>query len=131
MIAPTFDPNYEVVLFMAPTEYAGTSDPGNFASEVRIARDDPLYVTAEVELSQPGFLVLSDLYYPGWEAEVDGVPVTIYQANACVRAVPIEQGRHTVDFCFKPRSLRYGAWISGLSALGLIALYLWSRHQAR
>ena len=127
LVSPDFDPTREVVLSAAPTEHGGATQPDGFASSVRISEYEPLHVAVEAEINQPGFLVLSDLYYPGWEAEVDGQPVAIYQANACVRAVPLEEGQHRVDFFFKPKPLRYGALIISLSALALIVVYRLSK----
>jgi hypothetical protein len=127
MVSPGFDPTREVVLHAAPTEHGGASHPDSFTSQVKITRFEPLQVTIEAETNQPGFLVLSDLYYPGWEVQVDGQPASIYQANACVRAVPLKEGLHRVDFFFKPKPLRYGALVSGLSALALILVYRLSK----
>ena len=64
------------------------------------------------------FLVLSDSYYPGWEAEVDGVPVPIHRANMAFRAVVVPEGKHTVEFRYRPDSFYYGA---GVSAFTLVA----------
>ncbi len=127
LVSPSFDPAREVVLLAAPTEHGGASQPDRFASRVRITRYEPLHVAVETETNQPGFLVLSDLYYPGWEANVDGQPASIYQANASVRAVPLQEGRHRVDFYFRPKPLRLGALISGLSGLALVVAYKLSK----
>lgn len=123
MISVDYDPAQEVVLLAAPAEHSGAAQPGAFASSVKISSYEPLSVDVEVELSQPGFLVLSDLYYPGWQAKVDGLPAPIYQANACVRAVPLDEGQHLVAFRFRPKPLLYGALISGLSVLGLLVAW--------
>lgn len=127
MVSPTFDPAREAVLLAAPQEVGTSSEPASFHSSVKITGDEPLKVNIEAELDQPGFLVLSDLYYSGWEATVDGQPTAIYQANACVRAVRLDEGRHHVEFRFRPQSLRNGALISGLSVLALIAVGKQSR----
>ena len=84
---------------------------------------EPLRVVMEAETNQPGFLVLSDLYYPGWEATVDGEPVPIYEANAAVRAVPLAEGAAAVEFRFRPKPLLYGAMISVASALVLVVVW--------
>jgi hypothetical protein len=127
LVSPDFDPTQEVVLLAAPAEHDGATHPDRFASSVRITEYEPLHVAIDAEINQLGFLVLSDLYYPGWEAIVDGQIVPIYQANACVRAVPLEEGQHRVDFFFQPKPLRYGALISGLSALALIVAFRLSK----
>jgi hypothetical protein len=128
MASPTYDPTKEVVLFAPPRgEHALSSNPASFTSHVELVGDEPLQVTLGAETNQPGFLVLSDLYYPGWEATVDGQPVPIYQANGAVRAVALAGGAHRVEFRFRPRPLRYGALITGLSALALAVVWRLSK----
>jgi uncharacterized membrane protein YfhO len=72
-------------------------------------------------LNSPGWLVLTDTYYPGWQASVDGQPADIAQVNVMFRAVALPAGQHRVVFEFKPRSVQMGAWISGLALTGVIA----------
>jgi hypothetical protein len=52
-----------------------------------------------------GFLLVHDLYYPGWVAEVDGRQAPIIQADLLFRAVKIPAGAHHVTFRFAPFSL--------------------------
>lgn len=78
-----------------------------------VVRYEPDEVELKCRAPVAGWLVLSDRYYPGWTAAVDGRPATIYQANVFVRAVKVEPGEHAVRFVFRSRSLRLGAWISG------------------
>jgi hypothetical protein len=73
-------------------------------------------VTVEVTLQRPGYLVLTDTWYPGWTAEDDGTPVELVPANVFCRAVPLGAGRHTVVF-------RYG-WSGYLGGMMLSALAL-------
>lgn len=56
-----------------------------------------------------GVLVLSDQYYPGWRAEVDGEPVEIVRADVAFRAVCVPAGEHTVTFTYRPTSFFAGA----------------------
>jgi hypothetical protein len=61
------------------------------------------------------FLVLTDTYYPGWQATIDGNQTHIYAANISQRAVLVPKGNHTVIFSYTPKSFTMGAWISGIS----------------
>ncbi len=70
------------------------------------------YVQVQTGASQPAYLVLSDTYYPGWEAAVDGKPAPIHRANSLFRAVRVPEGRHTVEFRFRPASVAYGGLMS-------------------
>lgn len=62
-------------------------------------------VVIDVETDRDGLLVLHDLYYPGWEARLDGAPVPIVKANLLFRGVQAPKGRHRVEFLFQPFSL--------------------------
>jgi hypothetical protein len=76
-----------------------------------------------VQMKRPGFLVLSDLYYPGWNAYVDGKKEKIYQADYILQSVLLKEGVHTVTFRYEPRSFKMGAWISaGTSILCMITM---------
>ena len=62
-------------------------------------------VVIEVDSDRPGVLVLHDLYYPGWEARVDGVQGTLLRANLLFRGVEVPAGHHIVEFSYHPLSL--------------------------
>ncbi|MEW6617750.1 MAG: YfhO family protein [bacterium] len=80
----------------------------------------PEKVTVKVALNKSGFLVLSDTYYPGWQAYVDGKKEKIYRAYHTFRAVPLEKGNHLVEFRYEPLSVKIGMFITGLTILCLI-----------
>lgn len=56
-----------------------------------------------------GFVLLTDNYYPGWRATVDGKPSEIYRADWTFRAVWVPKGEHTVVFTYAPRTVAAGA----------------------
>jgi hypothetical protein len=74
-------------------------------------------VTIAVETDQPGYLVLSDAYYPGWQATVDGQPEPIRRANFAFRAVYVPAGQHIVKFVFTPIIWKTALGVSGLTLL--------------
>ncbi len=78
-------------------------------------------VTVRAEVDQPGYLVLTDTWYPGWIASVDDSPAPIYIADHIFRAVLLPPGSHTITFEFRPMSLMWGSAISGISLLLCIA----------
>ncbi|MGO9600356.1 MAG: YfhO family protein [Isosphaeraceae bacterium] len=84
----------------------------------QIIHDTPNTVTAEVETVLSGYLVLTDTWYPGWSASVDGVPAEVLHANLAFRAVALPApGMHKVVFTYYPRGLRLGLAISLMTAL--------------
>ncbi len=82
-----------------------------------------------VEVSSKKFLFVSESFYPGWEATVDGTSVKIYQANYKFRAILLEPGTHRVQFRYRPWSFRIGLIIT-LSTILVIAIYLWRSRKA-
>lgn len=80
--------------------------------------------------SSPSFLVLTDLYYPGWACYVDGRQDMIYRAYGVVRAVFVEQGSHRIVFRYESDSFRIGSIISVVS-LACALLLLTKRRVVR
>jgi hypothetical protein len=74
---------------------------------------EPEYVRLTAE--GPGYLLLTDAYYPGWVATLDGRPTPILRADIMFRAVELPEGIHTVEFRFEPRPVTIGLWVSGLA----------------
>ena len=105
----------QVVVLGQQVDYQAPQSPGK--DEVGLIRDDADEVDVEVSLEQPGLLVLSDSYYPGWNAYLDGRKVPLLRADYALRAVQLEAGTHRVRFSYEPQSLRLGL---ALSALGLL-----------
>ncbi|MGD8627307.1 MAG: YfhO family protein, partial [Anaerolineae bacterium] len=98
-------------------------DPASPAADERppaVLRRGPDQVIIDVTMSQPGYLVLTDTHYPGWQATVDGAPAEILVANHAFRAVHLAAGEHVVEFIYAPISFRWGAWIT-LGAILLLA----------
>ena len=81
-------------------------------------------VECSVQMKSPGFLVLSDLYYPGWNAYVDGKKEKIYQTDYILRSVFLDAGTYNVKFIYEPLSFKMGGWISGSTALIIVILLL-------
>ena len=115
MDSPSFDPRTTVVLEEElPAEIVQALEviPPEDGSTARIVDYDPGRVSIETTLGSPGFLVLSDTYYPGWKALVDGQESKIYAADYLFRAVYLEQGEHKVEFVYDPLSFRVGLCLS-------------------
>lgn len=91
-----------------------------------VIEDSGSSVVVEVDAHTDGFLVLLDLWYPGWRASVDGERTPILKANGFARAVPVSAGRHQVEFHYEPGSLRIGATLSALTAGFIVVVSLWS-----
>jgi uncharacterized membrane protein YfhO len=69
-------------------------------------------------------LVLSEIDYPGWEVEVDGIPASLETHEGLLRAVQLSPGEHQVEFTFRSGSLRAGALITLLGLIILASLWI-------
>jgi hypothetical protein len=78
----------------------------------------------EVETSEAGLLFVSDTFFPGWRASVDGREAPIYKADFAFRAIPIPEGMHEVRMVYRPESFIIGIRIFGISAFFLTSLYI-------
>jgi hypothetical protein len=130
-----FDPRASVIL--APSDTARPLMGGSAASgapgepAVQIESDQPERVVVRATAAQASYLVLSDSWYPGWRALVDGRDVPIERANLLFRAVALMPGEHTIEFRFEPASARRGLLASAaglvLSAAAVAGLALGRR----
>ncbi len=74
-------------------------------------------VRIKVRSQTTAFLVLNESDFPGWMAESDGVPLEIHQTNGFVRGVVVPAGEHTVEFTYRPKSVKIGATISAFAVV--------------
>jgi hypothetical protein len=112
---PTFDPESQVILEGAARHVAGGG------GEARIIDSpNPNRVVIDVAAPEGGWLVLSDVWYPGWSSTVDGAPTTILRADYLFRAVWVPPGRHSVEFSYRSFWLFVGASISTAAWLILL-----------
>jgi hypothetical protein len=109
------------------TAYLASGEPLSSpcdGSTAKLVKDALQEVAVEVSSCGPGYLVLSDSYFPGWEAALDGKEAPILRADFALRAVRIDKGAHRIHFRYRPLSFRVGAalTIAGLAALVAAAI---------
>ena len=91
-------------------------------SHAKITKYDVNRVEIVADMKSPGFLVLSDTYYPGWKAYVNGKQKKIFIADYTLRAVFLDKGRHIVEFVYEPLLFKLGSWISILTFIFIIGV---------
>jgi hypothetical protein len=96
----------------------GASQPG----QTRITRYEGNRVELAVDANEPSLLVLTDTYYPGWNAYVDGVKKPVWRANSLFRAVEVDRGPHTVVYKYQPASFFWGVSISLVTSFLMLAV---------
>ena len=115
------------------TQLIALSAPAEGAAEAAlVVAHEPDRLELRVTAQTPALLVLSEVWDPGWQATVSGVPTPVLVANHALRALPIPPGEHQVVLFYAPPGLRLGLAISGLTLVGLVAAALWmGRRPAR
>lgn len=83
----------------------------------KIVSYEPNKITINVDANIQNILFLSESYYPGWKAYIDGKETKIYKANYSFRAVKMPAGHHQVIFLYSPQSFYLGAKISIISLI--------------
>jgi Bacterial membrane protein YfhO len=121
MVHRPFQPAQEVILADdtgAQTSVVAADRGGQGQATVTRYEADSVHIhTTE---SADAWLVLSDTYYPGWVAFVDGQPATVMRGDVLFRVVGVPAGEHDVEFRFEPASVRFGLAISVVSLLLLL-----------
>jgi hypothetical protein len=85
----------------------------------------PNFIEIQADRSEPGYLILTDVWFPGWKCFLDGASVEIFRADYLFRAIALPAGQHRIVFSFDPLSYRAGRWVSSLAlALLLVATAL-------
>jgi hypothetical protein len=84
------------------------------ASTLSITDFSPLRLKIDVETSGTHLLVLSQIYYPGWRAKIDGLPAELVRVNVIQQGVVVPAGKHTVELSFKLDSFWWGGIVSGV-----------------
>ena len=103
-------------------EYVGHFNELQIANPVkRLDFSNPNRVNVDLNITRPAMLVLTETWYPGWEARVDGEPVELYRVNYLQRGVWLNRGNHNVEMVFRPGSWLIGAVIS-LVSWGIVVI---------
>jgi hypothetical protein len=122
-----FDPRRTVILEELPNELPPV--PSETPGRVKVLSRSPGEYVIEAENAADAYLVLSEAYYPGWSAEVDGRPVDVVPANHLIQAVRLPPGKHVVRFSYRSRFLIAGMAIAALAATVPFAIVLVRRRR--
>jgi hypothetical protein len=122
-----FNPLQEVVVDALPAELSEPQSKEEFAGRVEIISRDVNSYRFRVEASAPGIIVVSQNFYPGWNATIEGRPVSVFPANHALTGIAVPAGSHEMHFEFESPALRLGASVSLISLLAFGVLVLHCR----
>ncbi len=130
IVSGKFNPQNTVLLEEKPTIPLNNKQN---SSHVALTTYSPQKISLSVNLSDPGFLVLSEQWFPGWKAYDNGKEVPIYKADVILRAVALNKGNHIVEFIYDPLSFKLGLIITfvTLCICGIYTIVIWGKGKIR
>jgi hypothetical protein len=132
MVHQPFQPDQEVILANDATTQATpiVPEPGGQGAAT-ITTYSPGDVTVHTSASADAWLVLSDTYYPGWVASIDGQPAPVLRGDVLFRVVQVPVGEHDVELRFEPTSVKLGLLISLIVLALLASVFVLAGRRAR
>ncbi|NWG14864.1 MAG: YfhO family protein [Acidobacteria bacterium] len=120
-LSVTVPPDCRARIDSLEVEAADSSPGAEDAGSVEITSHKPNRIRLAADVRKHSILVLSEVYYPGWSAWVDGEPAPLLKADYILRGIPLRPGKRTVELRFLPRNFGPGLLVSAL-ALAAMAL---------
>jgi hypothetical protein len=112
----------------SPVTLSPAPAPGE-VEEAKAVDYQPDSVEIQVRSRGSSLLVMSESYYPGWDAWVDGKPATVHPANIALRGIVVPDGDHRVRMEFRPKILTASLGVSLATMLGLFAMAFYKPRQ--
>jgi hypothetical protein len=122
---PSFDPLETVLVRLSDPAQSPPLNDGSqpLQARVNVLHDEPGRISLGVETRASGFLVVSEAYFPGWQARIDGQPAPVLRVDGALIGLVVPAGTHNVALAYQPAVFSAGAVLSGL-ALVITALML-------
>ncbi len=124
----SFNPDHVVILEGSSNIPGSACEEKDSIGDVRLVVDQANRIVMHAKTTHDGWLVLSDVWYPGWTAEVDGESTPILRANYLFRAIQLTPGEHVIVWRYNPISFWIGA---GVSLVGWICLLVFWRLKSK
>ena len=90
-------------------------------STIQLTSYEPNRLVYKASTPKDGVVVFSEIYYPGWQVNIDGQPVDIARADYILRAINMPAGEHTIEMWFDPQSIHVTESIA-YAALALLLI---------
>lgn len=116
-----FNPRSDAVVEGYLPSGSGVAKCNQGGDATRITHYSATEVSVDVTSGCGGLLVLSDTFYPGWEATVNGKAAPIYPTDIMFRGVPINGGHSVVAFRYRPANFGVGLLLASGGLLALAA----------
>ena len=120
----TTDLRHTAVADKAFSDVLGQSKANDSTATVRLEKYEPNKLEYSVSSKNGGVVVFSEIYYPGWNATVDGVEVPVGRANYILRAISVKPGSHKVVLDFHPKSVSVTETIAYIATAILMLMFV-------
>lgn len=131
LLDKNFDISKTVILEVKPTLSISGGDSFGDKKEVIWVSYDPSKRALITKTKTPALLFVSDSYYPGWKAFVDGQETSIIPANLAFRAIAVPAGEHQITFIYDPLSFKIGVGVSFTALFVLGGLFVYEKVKSR
>jgi hypothetical protein len=126
LVAAETDPR-RIALVSQPLDVTLEPIPATAMESVTLRAYEANRMTLAVHAEARALLVLSETYYPGWQASVNGHPARIYEVDGLLRGIPVERGDNQVKLRYEPGSVEVGAVLTLSAFFSAIGFALYSR----
>jgi hypothetical protein len=128
MLGPDFDPARAALVDSdVPELNAGSASDSAVPTPISVRRPDTDRLDMDADYSRPMLLVISEQFFPGWKAFLDGAPTPLLRANGVLMGIVVPAGRHHVTLQFQPSSIRIGLGVTLAGAMLMILLWVLDR----
>lgn len=98
-------------------------------SQIELLKNKPHEKIYSIESNKPGFVVFSEMFYPGWKAKINNKEVNVYKVNFILRGIFVQKGNNNIKFYFEPSSIKYGSLFQIVSIIVFVALIFYSSNK--
>lgn len=121
-----FDPKQTLILEKSsPLANTSSSNDNNNKDTAVFTYYSPDKIDIYTYSLSPSMLFLSEMYYPGWKATIDGKPAEIYLANYLFRSVYLDKGPHSIKMVFEPEDFKLGRNITLVTLFVMLAYFVY------
>jgi hypothetical protein len=120
---------HETALSNDPIDLNPSKNTGG-PSAISVGRYEPAHIELQTRTSGPELLVLSETYYPGWQAWIDDRPVHIHQVDIGLLSVVVPAGTHQLRMEFRPVVLPVSLSVTLATAILLAVFGFRNRNSA-
>lgn len=92
--------------------------------------DAPEHSILDVEVDDDAALIVTNEFYDGWTATIDGVATPLYKAMVVAGGLVVPRGAHRIELRYQTPGLAWGLAASALGLLGVLATALWRPRRA-